>query len=414
MTTDQSEFRMSRTEFVALIAMMFAVVAFSIDAMLPALPQIAADLTPDFPERAPLIITTFVFGMGLGTFIAGPLSDAYGRKPVVLAGAFVYIFSSVVAWSAQSLEIMLIARVCQGIGAAGPRIVSAAIIRDLFSGREMARIISLALLIFTLVPAFAPALGALIMMWSSWRGIFVAFMVFSIVSILWMWIRLPETLPKEDRRPLHVPLLWDAVRQIFAHPIVRLAIIVQTLCMAMLFTTLMLVQPIYEHVYARAESFPYWFGIVALLAGTASLLNAVLVVRFGMRKLVTVTLGAQIILSGTFFVLDLDALPEPYGFGAFLIWQTCLFFQAGLTLGNLNALAMEPMGHIAGMAASVVGAVATVLAAVIASPIGMLFDGTPHVLIGAVLILALTGFGLMRQMAKVEQSLPVNQPKPVE
>ncbi len=403
MQSKRPEFLMGRAEFVALIAMMFATIAFSTDAMLPGLPQIAADLAPDTPERVPLILTAFVLGLGLGTFITGPLSDAFGRKPVVYAGAALYIGATVVAWASQSLEVMLVARVVQGIGAAGPRIVALAIIRDLFSGRQMAKIMSFVMMIFVLVPAIAPTMGAVIISFAGWRGIFAAFVLFALTTILWMGLRLPETLPPSARRPLRLPLLWRAVREIFANRMVCLSIMVQTLAMAILFATLMLVQPIYDQVYDRADSFPYWFGVVAIISGSSSLLNALLVVRYGMQRLVTITLGAQIVLSGTMVGFGLGDLPEPLGFGFFLCWQVCLFFQAGLVMGNLNALAMEPMGHIAGMAASVIGAISTVFAAIIASPIGLLFNGTITPLIGSVTALAAAGFALMLVLGRVVQ-----------
>ena len=414
MQSNGTDFQMGRTEFIALIAMMFATIAFSTDAMLPALPQIAADLAPATPERVPLILTSFVFGLGLGTFFMGPLSDTFGRKNVVYAGVALYILAAFVAWASQTLEVMLAARVVQGIGAAGPRVVSLAIIRDLFSGRQMAKIMSFVMMIFVIVPAFAPALGAVIVSFTNWRGIFAAFVVFAVILMMWLWARLPETLPKPDRRPLRLPLLWRALKEVFSNPMVCLSIMVQTLAMAILFATLMLVQPIYDQVYDRAASFPFWFGVVAIVSGTSSLLNALLVVRYGMQRLVTITLAAQIILSGIMLGFGLGDLPEPFGCYFFVVWQACLFFQAGLVMGNLNALAMEPMGHIAGMAASVIGAVSTVLAAVIASPIGLLFNGTIMPLIASVVVLAAVGFCLMLVLGRVvrHQDAATSAPAP--
>jgi len=411
MQSDRPDFPMSSAEFVALIAMLFATIAFSTDAMLPAVPQIAAELAPATPERVPLILTAFIFGLGLGTFFTGPLSDAYGRKNIVYCGAALYIAGTVLAWASQSLEVMLAARVVQGLGAAGPRIVSLAIIRDLYSGRQMARIMSFAMMIFVMVPAFAPALGAVIIHYSSWRGIFVSFVVFSVISTLWMRIRLPETLAVKDRRPMRIGLLWKAIVEIFSNPMVRLSIAVQTLAMSILFATLMLVQPIFDQVYDRADSFPLWFGVIALISGCSSLINAMLVVRLGMQRIVTLTLGAQIVLSAIMLFAGLDNLPDPLGFGFYMIWQVSLFFQAGLVLGNLSALAMEPMGHIAGMAASVIGAVSTVLAALIASPIGLMFDGEIDLLITSVLALAAAGFLLMLRMGQLAKTdAPVREP----
>ncbi len=404
MSQPVSQPAMGRVEFIALMAMMFATIAFSIDAMLPALPEIADELTPQDPTRAPLIMTAFVLGMGIGTFFTGPLSDAFGRKRVMVCGAALYITASAIAWASSTFEIVLAARILQGLGAAGPRVVSIAVIRDLFSGREMAKIVSIVMMIFTLVPGFAPTLGYVIIMTNGWRGIFLAFIVFSVLSVLWLGLRLPETLARENRRPLKPRLLMAAVREMFAHPVVRLSIFVQTLCMAMLFTVLMLIQPIYEHVYDKQDTFHFWFGGIALVSAIASFLNAMLVGRLGMRRLITMALAVQIVLSATVLIHN-----ETYGtstFAIFAIWQAYVFFQAGLTIGNLNAIALEPMGHIAGMAASVIGSVSTVLAAAIASPIGLLFDGTVRPLIGAIFALALLAFALMRYMGRIEARLP--------
>ncbi len=391
---------MGRIEFVGLVAMMFATIAFSIDAMLPAMPEIANELTPALAHRAPLILTAFLLGMGVGTFLTGPLSDAVGRRPVVIGGAAIYMISAAVAWWADSLEMMLVARVFQGLGAAGPRVVAVAIIRDLYVGREMAKIISIVMIIFTLVPAIAPAMGALIIAWVGWRGIFLAFILFSAISAIWAGLRLPETLAEENRRPFKAKLMIAAVIEILSLRSVRLSILAQSLAMAMLFSTLMLVQPIYSEIYDRAASFPFWFGGIAVVAGSASLLNAVLVVRYGMHRLVSIAFGLQIVLSAVILGFDLSMMAGPYGFAAFLLWQTFVFFQAGLTLGNLNAIAMEPVGHIAGMAASVVGSLSTVLAALIASPVGLMFDGTTRPLITSVLVMAVVALGIMRLMTR--------------
>lgn len=397
---------MGKGEFIALIAMMFATIAFSIDAMLPALPEIGATLSPEDINRAQLVLTSFVLGMGIGTFFTGPLSDAFGRKRVIAAGALLYILSAAAAWSAESLDVLLISRLIMGLGAAGPRVVGIAIVRDLYSGREMARMMSIAMMIFTLVPAFAPMLGAGIIAFASWRGIFLAFALFAIVIILWMGLRLPETLPAANRRRFRMPLLVAAVKEMSANPTVRLSILVQTLCLGMLFTMLVMVQPVYDVIFDRAESFPFWFGFVALMAGSASLLNAAIVVRVGMRRIVTWSLAAQICVSSAMLLLSSAALPQGLLFGLFVAWQTSVFFLAGTTLGNLNAMAMEPMGHIAGMAASVTGAISTVLAAAIAAPVGQLFDGSLLPLGTGLLCMSGCGFLLMLKMARDETRLP--------
>lgn len=394
--------RMSRAEFIALIAMMFATIAFSIDSMLPALPQIGAELSPDDVNRAGLILTAFVLGMGIGTFFTGPLSDAYGRKPVIFVGSLIYIAASFVAWASSSLEVVLAARVVQGLGAAAPRIVAVAIMRDLYSGRIMARMMSIAMMIFTIFPALAPMMGAGIIALVGWRGIFLAFILFSLITVGWMGLRLPEPLAVHARRPFRAPLLWGAILEMLRHPTVRLSIMVQTLALSILFSLLIMVQPIFDQIFERPDSFPFWFGAVALVSGSASVLNAAIVVRIGMRRIVTWTLGVQIVLSGLVMGLLILPLSANASFAVFIIWQCSIFFMAGTTLGNLNAIAMEPMGHIAGMAASVIGGISTVLAAAIASPVGLLFNATLWPLAIAIFTMSCVGFVLMLKMGRIE------------
>ena len=393
---------MSRIEFVALCAMMFATIAFSVDAMLPALPEIGAELSPGNLNRAQLILTSFVLGMGIGTFFTGPLSDAFGRKPVIIGGALVYCISAAVGWASGSLELILVARVFQGIGAAGPRVVTLAIVRDMFSGREMARLMSFVMLVFTLVPAIAPLLGTVFIALAGWRSIFLAFIVFSLFSILWLGLRLPEPLPKENRRPFQLRVLLAAVGEMWAIPMVRISILVQSLCLGILFTMLTSVQPVYDIAFGRADEFPVWFGAVALVAGSASLLNAWLVMRLGMRFLVTTTLGVQIVFSTIMLIMSLSFPNGSLLFAIFVIWQTSVFFMVGMTLGNLNAMAMEPLGHMAGTAASVMGAISTVIGAGLAVPVGLAFDGTPVPLAASLGLEAALGFGLMLWMKRIE------------
>jgi DHA1 family bicyclomycin/chloramphenicol resistance-like MFS transporter len=395
--------RLSQPEFVALMAMLFSTIAFSIDAMLPALPRIAGELTPDAPNRAQLIVTSFVFGMGAGTLVTGPLSDAFGRRPVILGGAALYMTGAALAWAAQSLELVLAARVIQGLGAAGPRVVALAIIRDLYAGRQMARIMSFMMLIFTLVPAFAPTLGAGIIWLAGWRGIFAAFLVFSAIGATWLALRQAETLAPENRRPFRPVALAEGVREILTTRVVALAIAAQALCFGMLFSTLSSVQQVFDVTYGRGDTFHLWFGGIALIAGSASLINASIVERLGMRVIITAMLGAQIGLSSVATLLFWSgAVAGDLAFALYVAWTIGVFFQAGLTLGNLNALAMEPMGHLAGLTASVAGSIATILAVCLAVPVGLMFDGTPRPLTAGTLVLAVGAFTLMRLLRRAE------------
>ncbi|MCA0964409.1 MFS transporter [Salipiger bermudensis] len=391
-----------RVEFIALLAMLFATIAFSIDAMLPALPEIGAELTPEAVNRAQLVVTSFVFGMGIGTFFTGPLSDVFGRKPVLLGGSALYIVASICAAYAETLELLLAARLLQGLGAAGPRVVALAIVRDLYSGREMARIMSFVMMVFTLFPALAPSIGAVIIAATGWRGIFWAFVAFSSIASIWLMVRLSETHPPENRRPFRLTTFRAALAELFGQRVVVISIGVQALIFAMLFSMISTVQQIYDISFGRAETFPLWFGGVAILAASGSVLNAALVMRLGMRFLITAMLSVQVALAGITLALFAFGLSGTPGFALFLLWQLSVFFQMGLTVGNINAIAMEPVGHIAGLAASVIGAVATVAGVLIAVPNGLMFDGTPVPLAAGIFIEAILALLLMRWLVRAE------------
>ena len=390
----------SKFEFVCMMGLMFATIAFSIDAMLPALPDIVGNLTPDDPNRAQLIITSFLLGMGLGTLLAGPLSDALGRKTVIVIGAGLYMAGALMAYFAQSLEWILLARVLQGLGAAGPRVVSLAMARDLFVGRAMAQIVSYAMLVFTIVPAIAPLLGAWIIMGFGWRAIFLAFLAFSVISVGWLSLRQPETLAPEDRRPLQFAPLWAGLRETLAHRQMQFSIIAQTCIFGGLFGSLSSIHQIFDYTYGLRESFPLWFCLIALLSAPTGPINGKIVMHTGMRPLIRMTMLAQAGLSLILALAFLSGVLGAAEFGVYVFWNVTLFATAGFSIGNLNALALEPLGHIAGMASSVMGAISTVGGALAGAVIGQMFDGTPVPLFIGMSLMMLIGGLLMFRMPR--------------
>lgn len=396
--------RLSLPEFVAMSAMLFATIAFSIDAMLPALPEIADELSPMEPNQAQLVLTAFVLGMGLGTFFAGPISDSFGRKRTIIAGAVLYVVMSGVAIQAESLEMLLVARVLQGIGASCPRIVTMALMRDLYEGRRMAQVVSFVMSVFILVPAFAPAMGAgIITITGDWRGIFGAFMVFGVLSAAWLMVRQRETLTVEARRPFRVSPLATATREVLTNRMVLIYIAVLSLGFGQMFALLSSIQQIYADIYDKGHSFHYWFMAGGLLSIGGTVLNAALVMRLGMRRLAMAAYGTQTVVAFALLVAFwTDLMPLWLAFPAFFFWSTSIFFMAGMTFGNLNALALQPMGHIAGLASSVVGGVATVLAVPIAAPIGLAFNGTLVPLLLGTVICSVLAFALMRKSREMD------------
>ncbi|QBX35193.1 multidrug effflux MFS transporter [Paracoccus liaowanqingii] len=391
--------RLPLPEFIAMLAFLFATIAFSIDAMLPALPDIAADLTPDNVNRAQLILTSFVAGMGLGTLFAGPISDAIGRKRTITIGFGIYIAATIAALYADSLEFLLIARFVQGLGAAGPRIVGLALVRDLYEGREMARITSFVMMIFIMIPAVAPTLGAGIIAISDWHGVFLAFIAFAVVGALWLNIRQAETLPREKRRPLRLTTLYSSAREVLSDRQVMLATLILTLGFGQMFGLLSSAQQLFGETYGKGENFHLWFAAMALLSGSGTILNATFVIRFGMRRIAKWAYVMQTIVSAVVLVaLLMDILPQALRFPAFFFWATSVFFMAGVTFGNLNALALQRMGHIAGMAASIIAAISTLAAVLIAAPVGLLYNGTAIPAITATLLCSALAWYLMRNL----------------
>lgn len=384
--------RISTSEFIALMAMLVATVALSIDGMLPALPYIASELSPENPNRAQLVLSSFVVGMALGTFLMGPLSDSFGRKTIIYWGAGLYVFFAVICMLATNLETLTLARIMQGIGAAGPRVVSQALVRDLYSGREMARITSFIMIIFALVPAVAPLLGAAVMLMFQWQAIFAVFILFVILSTTWMGVRIQEPVTLEKRRPFDFISLKTATIEILSHRMVRTAIVTLIFAYSVLFTGLLLIQPVFDIYFARADIFPVWFAVIAILAASASFVNAILVLQWGMRRLVSIAFRVQVFWSAVMLLLlNNGTLSGEFGFAMFVLWMLGVFFQAGMTMGNLTALAMEPLGHIAGTAASLVSALATLGSVILAGIVGQFFDGTPLVMFVGVVVFAICG-----------------------
>ena len=396
--------RLPLFEFVVLMAMLFATIAFSIDSMLPALPDIGAELSPMNVNKAQLIITSFVFGMGIGTFFTGPMSDSFGRKPVLVIGAALYIAASALAWAAQTLELMLAARVIQGIGVAGPRVVGMAIIRDLYEGRQMAKLMSFTMLVFSFVPAIAPTIGAVIIHYFDWRMIFASFVVFAGLITVWLMVRQPETLPKESRVPFRLSYMQVTFVDAMRNEMFLICTIVITLVFGILMALLSSTQQIYDVVFDEAENFHLWFGLTAVIAASASLINAALVERLGMRILVAAAMLGQLLLSVVMAIIIIgDLLPHDLYFYAYFVWSTSIFFMIGLTIGNLNALAMEPMGHVAGMAASIIGGVSNVFSLIIAIPIGLAFNGSPLPLAIGVAVSCVVGTLLVQRIRNLER-----------
>jgi DHA1 family bicyclomycin/chloramphenicol resistance-like MFS transporter len=270
---------------------------------------------------------------------------------------------------------MLLGRLLQGFGAAGPRIVAMAMVRDLYAGRAMARIMSFVMAVFILVPILAPSIGQLMLLIADWRFIFYGLVIVGVIDFLWLWARQPETLAPEDRAPLSIGHILRSASEAVMNR-VTLGYTLATGCVFGAFISyLSMSQQIFQEQYGTGKLFALYFGILAAGIGLASIVNAKLVMRFGMRNLSKWALRSACVLSLAFLLVAwlLGGHPPLWAFVAFM---TILFFFNGLLFGNYNALAMEPMGHIAGVAAAVVGSLSSLIAVSAGTPIGQLYDGT--------------------------------------
>lgn len=288
--------------------------------------------------------------------------------------------------------MILISRFLQGVGASAPRVVAQALVRDFYQGREMARISSFIMIIFALVPAIAPLLGSFVMLAFHWRAIFFMFIGFVAISTIWMGLRIDESIPIEKRIEFNLKHLSLAFSEVLSNPMIITSIITLVFAYGVLFVGIFLIQPVFEQVFERSDTFPYWFAAIALLAASSSYVNAQLVRRLGMRMLTNIAFRAQACFSALIFlVFWLGYFEVQFGFFCFLFWMFTIFFQAGLTMGNLTALAMEPVGHIAGTAASLISSIATIGSVLLAAGVGQFFDGTPTAMIVGVALLASLG-----------------------
>ncbi|WP_345986861.1 multidrug effflux MFS transporter [Sulfurimonas sp. HSL1-2] len=394
-------------EFVLLMSLMTAAAALAIDAVMPALSTIGTALQVQTDNDRQLIISLLFAGMALGQLLYGPLSDSFGRKPAIYVGFGLYIAGSLIALLSPNLSVMLFGRFLQGLGAAGPRIVSVALIRDLYEGRMMARVMSFVMSIFIFVPAVAPALGeGLLYLWG-WQAIFGLFIAVAAVTLVWFILRQPETLPKARRIPLSLSNVLTGIVETCRN---RTAL-GYTVAMGLVFSVFMgylsSAEQIFRDTYGTGELFALYFGIFALSIGLASYLNARLVMRYGMRPLSSSALAALTLVSLLYFTYAYahDGVPP---FWSFMLYGLITFFCFGLLFGNLNAMAMEPLGHIAGIGAAVVGSLSTFIALPIGVTIGRLYDGGILALVGGFALLGAAGLAVVRRTGHEKmQRVPV-------
>jgi DHA1 family bicyclomycin/chloramphenicol resistance-like MFS transporter len=366
---------MGKGEFIAMMAMLMALNALAIDIMLPALQEIGAALNVADENARQYIVSSYLFGFGFAQLLYGPLTDRYGRRAPMVFGLLVYILCSFAIVAVPSFAGLLALRFLQGAGAAATRVITVSIVRDVYGGRAMAEVMSLIMMVFMIVPIIAPGTGQVIMLGGDWHLIFLFIGVMAILLLAWMMIRLPETLAKEDVRPLTLVSIVAGFRIVLTNRMALCYTVSATFIFGALFGFINSAQQVYVGIYELGAWFPVAFAAVAAFMSLASFINAQLVGRYGMRRLSHASLLAFILITFVWMLVQIFG-PQPMPFLLFLAFFAGAMFMFGWIGANFNSLAMEPLGHVAGTASSVLGFMSTVGGAAIGAVIGQAFDGT--------------------------------------
>ncbi len=390
---------LSTGEFVPLLALTVSLVAMSTDVMLPALDVIGQDLAVANVNDTQLIVSMLFVGYAIGQLLAGPLSDCFGRKPIVYWGFGVFLVGCLMSMLATDFTVMLVGRVLQGLGVAGPRIVPIAIVRDGYEGRAMARIMSFIMAVFILVPTLAPLIGQGVFVLAGWRATFTLLFVMALIALVWFGLRQPETLAPAQRRKFSVRNVISGIVEICAIRVTMGYTVTAGLVFGSFIGYLGSSRQIYQDAYDTGMLFPVYFGAAAIAIGAGSMLNARLVMRLGMRLLSWRAVSLTTVSAAAFAVVVHYSGGLP-AFWLFMAWLMVTFFCMGLLFGNLNALAMEPLGHMAGLGAAFVGCVSTIIALPFAWIVGGSFNGGVMPLVMGFAVLGLASLVVMRWTEK--------------
>jgi DHA1 family bicyclomycin/chloramphenicol resistance-like MFS transporter len=394
-------------EFVAIVAAIMALNPMAMDLMLPALPDVGKTFRISQANELQLVLSVFMTGFGFGQFIIGPLSDRFGRRPILIGGMVLYTLASVLAVAARSFEMLLVARALQGLGTSATRVIATSIVRDCYSGRRMASVMSLAMMIFISVPVLAPSLGQAIMLTSQWRGIFGVLMVYGVLALLWSALRLPETLPPSERRSLAIRDVLDNFRQTVTNRQTLGYALAAGCVQGTLFGYVFSSQQIFTGIYNLGHYFPLAFAAVAVGVAVAGFLNSRIVGKYGMRVISHAALLGQL-ASAIVLLAAADLATVPLTL--FMALSVVNMFTFGLMFSNFTALAMEPQGHIAGTASSLFGSMTTLIGIVVGTLIGQFYNGTVTPLATGSFLSALAALVIVMATEKGRLFVPHNKP----
>lgn len=364
----------SQLEFITLMASLMAMVALSIDALLPALHDIGLAIGFQKSTDGQLLVTMIFLGLGIGQLFFGPLSDTFGRKKIIYTGLILFMFSSFVCIFSTSLEVMIFGRILQGIALSAPRTVSISMIRDSYEGDYMAKIMSFVTVIFIIVPTIAPAIGKLILDYYSWQAIFYSQLVFVALIGIWFAFRQPETLAVTNRIPFNLKMIINGIKETFSYRQTALCTAISALITGSFMVYLSASQQVFQLQYGLVDEFPYIFASLALTVGGATFLSGQMVMKLGMKSLLKWALLGFATTSTLYVVLFYNSPNPPMTI--LLSFFGVQFFFLGFIFGNLRALMMQPIGHIAGIGAAITGFTATLFSVPLATFVGSFINTT--------------------------------------
>ncbi|MEP0454678.1 MAG: multidrug effflux MFS transporter [Roseibium sp.] len=360
-------------EFVVMIAALMALNALAMDVMLPALPDIGAALGIENENDRQQVLIAYLLGFGGAQLFYGPISDSYGRRAILLGGLALYAAASVASLMSNTLDQLLLARFVQGIGCAATRVIAVSVVRDCYTGRQMGKVMSLVMMVFMAVPIIAPSIGQAVLLMSNWHWIFSLLLFAGTVMLIWCWIRLPETLPKEYRQPLNVQTILRAYVTTVKTRVSLGYMLAMTFVFGGLFSFITMSQQIFVDIYGLGVYFPIVFAGIAVAMSLASFLNSRLVEAVGMRRL---SPTAPLVFTGSGILVFALASAGIENLIVFTILSATLMACFGFIGANFNSMAMEPLGDIAGTASSVIGFVTTLGGAILGYIMGQYFNGT--------------------------------------
>ena len=364
----------SQLEFIVLMASLMAMVALAIDALLPALQQIGLAIGYQKETDGQLLVTMIFLGLGIGQLFFGPLSDTFGRKKIIITGLLLFILSSFVCVFSKTLEMMILGRILQGIALSAPRTISISMIRDSYEGDYMAKIMSFVTVIFIIVPTIAPALGKLILDNYSWQAIFYSQLIFVAIIGFWFAIRQPETLALSKRIPFTFNVFVKGAKETFSYRQTAICTAISALITGSFMVYLSSSQQVFQSQYGLVDEFPYIFASLALTVGFATFLSGQLVMKLGMKVLLKYALIGFASISTLYVTLFYNS-PNP-SMPILLSFFGAQFFCLGFVFGNLRALMMQPIGHIAGIGAAITGFAATIFSVPLGTFIGSFINTT--------------------------------------